>query len=93
MISESEPRSIGQALQRELHPPSTTADLNTLGLIEDLVILLSEQNGDLIIAIQNLALRTPATEVHFGVDSPESPDEGDLWFHPEENRLYAYVET
>jgi len=90
MFSESEPRSIGQALKRKLHPQTSS---NALGLIEDLIILLSEQNGDLVTAIQNLALRTPITEVHFGPNPPENPGEGDLWFQPEENRLYAYVET
>ena len=65
---------------------------NPNGLLEELLVLIAGQNGDLSDAIQNLVSGLPSTEVHFGLDPPDNPGEGDLWYHPEENRLYTYAE-
>lgn len=79
--------SIAQALEQKINPVS-----NRDGVLEDLLILIGEQNGSLAEAIQQLIEGTPSTEVHYGANPPDSPDEGDLWYHPGENRLYAYIE-
>jgi len=60
-------------------------------LLEQLLALIAGQNGDLSAAIQQLIAGTPSTEIHYGADPPDTPTEGDMWYHPDENRLYAYV--
>lgn len=49
-------------------------------------------NPDLEDLVKQLLMSLPAIEVHFGPSPPGNPDDGDLWYHPEENRLYAWVE-
>lgn len=49
-------------------------------------------NYELEKLIKQLIQGFPATEVHFGPNPPDNSKDGDLWYHPDENRLYAYVE-
>lgn len=80
------PISVAQQIHRENNPVS-----NHDAILEDLLILIGERNGSLAEAIQHLINSTPSIEVHYGANPPDNPDEGDLWYHPDENRLYAYV--
>ena len=46
---------------------------------------------ELVESLKKMIESLPKTEVHFGTTPPLNPTEGDFWYHPDENRLYAYV--
>lgn len=61
-------------------------------ILEEQLNPSTSPNQELETLIQQLLASLPAREVHFGPTPPDNPEDGDLWYHPEENRLYAYVE-
>jgi hypothetical protein len=52
----------------------------------------SEQTiHDLVDYIRKLLEDIPPTEAYYGDSPPSHPEDGDLWFNTNDNRLYAYA--
>jgi len=52
----------------------------------------SEQSiRDLVEYIRKLLEDIPPTEAYYGNSPPPHPEDGDLWFNTNDNRLYTYV--